>query len=65
MVLAPTRPGVIYQGVGVSRSLVQRAARQAQKEFCQVFYIAMGPLAELETQLIIVQNLKFIEKFDN
>ncbi len=38
------------------------AARNHQKEFIQFLYIAQGSVAELETQLIISQNLQFINE---
>ena len=51
--------------VSIPSNISEGAARQTQKEFCQFLYIAMGSLAELETQLIIAQNLEYIETFDN
>lgn len=51
--------------VSIPSNIAEGAARQTQKEFCQFLYVSMGSLAELETQLIIAQNLKYIETFDN
>jgi four helix bundle protein len=40
--------------------LLEGAARQTDKEFTQFLFIAQGSCAELETQLIISEKLKFI-----
>lgn len=47
--------------VSIPSNIAEGAARRSKKEFIQFLYIALGSLSELETQLIISQNLKFIE----
>ncbi|WP_291062619.1 MULTISPECIES: four helix bundle protein [unclassified Empedobacter] len=48
--------------VSIPSNIAEGAARQSDKEFIQFLYIALGSSAELETQLIIAFNLKFITK---
>ena len=58
--------GIVNQlrraSVSVPSNISEGAARQSQKEFVQFLYIAQGSVAELETQLIISQNLQFINE---
>ena len=53
--------------VSIPSNIAEGAARTSDKEFAHCLSIALGSLAELETQLIIALNLNFInqEKFDN
>ncbi|MBS3768531.1 MAG: four helix bundle protein [Candidatus Cloacimonetes bacterium] len=37
------------------------AARNSRKEYIQFLYIALGSIAEIETQLIIANNLKYLK----
>lgn len=51
--------------VSISSNISEGAARHSQKEFIHFLYIALGSSSELETQLIIAENLGFIEKTAN
>ena len=46
--------------VSISSNIAEGSARKNNKEFIQFLYIALGSASELETQLIIAQNLKYI-----
>ena len=52
--------------VSVPSNIAEGAARTYSKEFIQFLSVSLGSLAELETQLIISNNLKYIneEKFN-
>lgn len=50
--------------VSISSNIAEGAGRQSQKEFVQFLNIAKGSCYELETQLLISKNLKFIKKED-
>ena len=45
--------------VPVPSNIAEGAARKSQKEFMQFLYVALGSLAELETQLVISERLGF------
>jgi four helix bundle protein len=45
--------------VSVPSNIAEGAARSSNKEFKQFLYIALGSLSELETQLIISNNLNY------
>lgn len=45
--------------VSVSSNIAEGAARKCSKEFSHYLYIALGSLAELETQWIISQDLGY------
>jgi four helix bundle protein len=47
--------------VSIPSNIAEGAARNHDKEFIQFLYIALGSLAELETQLIISVNLKYLD----
>ena len=51
--------------VSISSNIAEGAARKSKKEFIQFLYIVRGSLSELETQLIISQNLNYIIKEDH
>ena len=53
--------------VSVPSNIAEGAARTSPKEFSHFLSIALGSLSELETQLIISNNLEFIpkSKFDS
>lgn len=51
--------------VSIPSNIAEGSARQSDKEFIQFLYIAIGSLVELETQLIIAQNLSYIKTIDN
>lgn len=46
--------------VSIPSNIAEGSARQSDKELIQFLYIALGSAAELETQLIIAQNLSYI-----
>jgi len=46
-------------------NIAEGAARNSIKEFQQFLSVAQGSIAELETQLFIAVNLKFIKSVDN
>jgi len=46
--------------VSIPSNIAEGAARQTDKEFTQFLFISQGSCAELETQLIISEKLKFI-----
>jgi four helix bundle protein len=45
--------------VSIPSNIAEGAARNTKKEFTQSLYIALGSLAELETQLILSERLGF------
>jgi four helix bundle protein len=47
--------------VSVPSSISEGAGRANKKEFAQFLYIALGSLAELETQLLIAVDLGYVE----
>ena len=53
--------------ISIPSNIAEGAARNTGKEFVQFLYISLGSCSELETQLIISNNLKYINKntFDN
>ena len=46
--------------VSISSNIAEGAARNHNKEFIQFLYVASGSIAELETQIIISENVDFI-----
>lgn len=46
--------------VSVPSNIAEGAARSSKKEFIQFLYIALGSLAELETQMIIASRLGYL-----
>ena len=46
--------------VSIPSNIAEGSARKGNKEFAQFLYIGLGSLSELETQLIISSNLKYI-----
>ena len=51
--------------VSIPSNVAEGAARHSDKEFIQFLYIALGSASELETQLIIAENLGFIDNDSN
>lgn len=51
--------------VSVPSNIAEGSARQGNKEFVHFLYISLGSLAELETQLLIASDLKFLIVQDN
>ena len=45
--------------VSIPSNIAEGAARESIKEFCRFLYIALGSLAETETQLEIATKLKY------
>lgn len=46
--------------ISIPLNIAEGQARQHTKEFVQFLYIALGSLAELDTQLIIARDLEYI-----
>ena len=46
--------------VSIPSNIAEGSARKGNEEFAQFLYIGLGSLSELETQLIIATNLKYI-----
>lgn len=47
--------------VSIPSNIVEGSARQGNKEFIQFLYIALGSLAELETQLFLAMDLNYLK----
>lgn len=50
--------------VSISSNIAEGAGRQSQKEFVQFLNIAKGSCYELETQLFISKNIKYLSEAD-
>jgi four helix bundle protein len=48
--------------VSIPSNISEGAARNHSKEFIQFLYVSLGSLSELETQIIISYNLRFIDE---
>lgn len=46
--------------VSIPSNISEGAARNSKKEFIQFLYIGLASLAELETQIVIAERLKYI-----
>ena len=51
--------------VSIPSNIAEGAARKNKTEFVQFLYIALGSLSDLETQLIIANNLGYTKKTEN
>ena len=51
--------------ISISSNISEGAARHHDKEFVQFLYISLGSVAELETQIIISENLNFLSSIDS
>ena len=51
--------------ISIPSNIAEGAARNSKKEFINFLHIAQGSHAELETQLIISQNLGLIDSANN
>ena len=49
--------------VSVPSNIAEGSARKSNKEYIQFLYLALGSLAELDTQLEIAYKLEFIDSF--
>lgn len=47
--------------ISIPSNIAEGAARSTKKEFINYLHISQGSIAELETQLLIAQNLNFVE----
>ena len=47
--------------ISIPSNIAEGAARNSNKEFIQFLYVSLGSLAELETQLLLSQEIGFIE----
>jgi four helix bundle protein len=50
--------------VSVPSNIAESAARSSKKEFIQFLYMALGSLSEIETQIIIVNRLEYLNNLD-
>jgi four helix bundle protein len=50
--------------VSIPSNISEGAARESNKEFLRFLYISQGSIAELDTQLLIASNLKFLSEED-
>lgn len=50
--------------VSIPSNIAEGAARNYKTEFIQFLYISLGSLAEVETQLIISENLNYVKGID-
>jgi four helix bundle protein len=46
--------------VSVPSNIAEGAARNSRKEYIQFLYVALGSIAELETQLLLAARLKLV-----
>ena len=51
--------------VSIPSNIAEGSGRNTTKEFIQFLYISLGSASELETQLIIGQNIGFFKDMDN
>lgn len=50
--------------VSVPSNIAEGSSRNSKKEFVQFLYISLGSLCELETQLLIGQNIRYFQNID-
>jgi four helix bundle protein len=51
--------------ISIPSNISEGAGRHHRKELIQFLYVSFGSLSELETQLIISKNLKYLNKNDS
>jgi four helix bundle protein len=50
--------------ISIPSNIAEGAARESNKEFLRFLFISQGSIAELDTQLLIASNLKFLGEED-
>ncbi|HJT19094.1 MAG TPA: four helix bundle protein [Nitrospira sp.] len=50
--------------VSIPSNIAEGAARNSRKEYIQFLYVALGSVAELETQLLLALRLKLFSSID-
>jgi four helix bundle protein len=50
--------------VSIPSNIAEGAARESNKEFLRFLFISLGSISELDTQLLIANNLNFLSKDD-
>ena len=50
--------------ISIPSNIAEGAGRKGSKEFVQYLYISMGSLAEVETQILLAQRLKFVTEVE-
>jgi four helix bundle protein len=50
--------------VSIPSNIAEGAARNSDKEFIQFLYISLGSLAELETQLLLSEDIGYLNNFE-
>jgi four helix bundle protein len=50
--------------VSIASNIAEGNARESRKDYLRMLMLARGSLAELETQLVIAQQLKYLEATD-
>jgi four helix bundle protein len=51
--------------ISIPSNIAEGAARESNKEYLRFLYIAQGSISELETQILIANNLTFMSKEDH
>ena len=51
--------------VSIPSNIAEGAGRKGNKEFIQFLYIALGSLAELETQMLLAKRLKYVDTIES
>jgi len=51
--------------VSIPSNIAEGASRNSRKEFIQFLYISLGSVSELETQILICQNLGYLPTANN
>lgn len=51
--------------VSIPSNIAEGSGRKSDKEFIQFLYIALGSVAETETQLIIASKINYLENAEN
>ncbi|MGA2405339.1 MAG: four helix bundle protein [Bacteroidales bacterium] len=50
--------------ISIPSNIAEGAARESNKEFLRFLFISQGSISELDTQLLIANNLNFLSKED-